>query len=139
MAEMVIDKAGLVSVDRVEDVLIVDGVRCAMELVVAATRMNGDRWFRPWREGDALIVNAIETEHMKTAHSLAYERAEEIVRSELVVVAHKTFDSRSMREGTDDAEGLAAAMAYLVSRGLLERHETEPSWVSVRDESEAAG
>ena len=59
MAEMVIDKAGLVSVDRAEDVLIVDGVRVSMELLAQLAHPNPDRYFRMERIGDEIQVHTL--------------------------------------------------------------------------------
>jgi hypothetical protein len=75
------------------------------------------------------------------AHHLAYESATLIVESNCADVSSQC-DSPDWFD-TGDCDEFAKAyvvnsIAYLEARGLLERHDANPDWITMFDESEAA-
>jgi hypothetical protein len=72
----------------------------------------------------------------KLAHSMAYENAETIIRSESLPYCDE--DEQQWFEVEPEGEvDLVDALRYLELRGLLDRHPENPNRVQVRDESEA--
>jgi hypothetical protein len=84
----------------------------------------------------AILPPGEPSELTKLAHSLAYESAESIIRSESIPY----YDQDEQRWMEVEPEGeveLVDALRYLELRGLLERHPENPNRVQVMDESEA--
>ena len=67
--------------------------------------------------------------------TLAFERAAGVIESQCIVNEEENLDSW-YDLGSADLD-LSQEIAYLLSRGLLIRHGTEPRWVMIRDEDEA--
>jgi hypothetical protein len=56
MAEMVIDDAGKVSVDRAINTICIDGVRCTMETLVHCVGPDPTKYYRAVRNGETITV-----------------------------------------------------------------------------------
>ena len=77
------------------------------------------------------------------AHHLAYESATSFIDCNCVDVSKKVsadpfwFDIDPEGHSLESQGGIAEAVVYLEARGLLERHDDNPNWVTMFDESEA--
>jgi hypothetical protein len=78
----------------------------------------------------------ITAELDKLAHSMAFEFAESVIRSEGITMRDEDDDTWELVDDVGEVE-LFDAVRYLEARGLLERHPEHNDWVRVLDESEA--
>lgn len=73
------------------------------------------------------------------AHGLAYDGCCSVIESTCPIVVRieqAWFDTTPDNVYVAARKFLADAVIYLEARGLLERHDDNPNWVSLNDESE---
>ena len=82
------------------------------------------------------------SEHRALERSLAYEYACSVIDSCCAAIAHMSGSDcqwyDTLEVDPDSAGAVEDALLYLETRGLLWHHESYPSYVFLRDESEAA-
>jgi hypothetical protein len=163
MAEMVIDKAGKVSVDRELDVICIDGVKCSMELLPHCMNPDPMKFYRAVRNGETLTITAYdragvwaEIQSGKREELCAsQEQLDELGHGIAYDAACSTIECNSLSVSEEEAAGevdfydvspvvvdelafgaVAEVLKYLGMRGLLDRHPDNPNRVRLRDEDE---
>ena len=143
-----VDEAGKVIVaDR--GTMVIDGVRITMEVLVLAFNPVPGLFYQAERKADATItvrqwtreqlMRELAGERSELERGFAYSYATQVIEGACRPVGPDGESWWDVNDAVQLAEpDVTLAVAYLESRGLLDRHPEQAHWVSLRDESEAA-